>query len=89
MLKTIGKYLGGVVTALRPEGGLQIPCLLADEWSEEKNIRQAAMLGIQLPGLSRLYFGEDKKQGWILGYSSLAAYEIEAAMQRLSSALKK
>ncbi|MDX7999695.1 PLP-dependent aminotransferase family protein [Xenorhabdus sp. Reich] len=88
MLESIDKYLGGIVTALRPEGGLQIPCLLENGWSEEKTIRQAAMLGIQLPGLSRLYFGENKKQGWILGYSSLAAHEIEAAMLRLSHTLK-
>ncbi|MBD2785222.1 PLP-dependent aminotransferase family protein [Xenorhabdus sp. DI] len=87
MLNAISQHLGGIVTALRPAGGLQIPCLLEHGWSEEKTIRQAATAGIQLPGLSRLYFGEDKKQGWVLGYSSLAGYEIEAAMLRLSQAL--
>lgn len=89
MLEAIDKHLGDVVTALRPEGGLQIPCLLAPEWSEEKTIRQAAAAGVQLPGLSRLYAGEDKRQGWVLGYSSLTAYEIEAAMQCLASALRQ
>jgi GntR family transcriptional regulator/MocR family aminotransferase len=88
MLDAIGKHLDGIVTALRPPGGLQIPCLLRDGWSEEKTIRQAASAGIQLSGLSRLYAGEKKKQGWLLGYSSLTAYEIEAAMQRLAHALK-
>lgn len=88
MLDAIGKHLDGIVTALRPPGGLQIPCLLRDGWSEEQTIRQAASAGIQLSGLSRLYAGEKKKQGWLLGYSSLTAYEIEAAMQRLAHALK-
>ena len=88
MLDAIDKHLDGIVTALRPPGGLQIPCLLRDGWSEEKTIRQAASAGIQLSGLSRLYAGEKKKQGWLLGYSSLTAYEIEAAMQRLAHALK-
>ncbi|WP_449105995.1 MocR-like pyridoxine biosynthesis transcription factor PdxR [Pseudomonas mohnii] len=88
LLDAIGKHLDGIVTALRPPGGLQIPCLLRDGWSEEKTIRQAASAGIQLSGLSRLYAGEKKKQGWLLGYSSLTAYEIEAAMQRLAHALK-
>ncbi|UVM50705.1 PLP-dependent aminotransferase family protein [Pseudomonas sp. B21-015] len=88
MLDTIGKHLDGIVTALRPPGGLQIPCLLHDGWSEEKTIRQAASAGVQLSGLSRLYAGEEKKQGWLLGYSSLTAYEIEAAMLRLANALK-
>jgi len=87
-LDAIGKHLDGIVTALRPQGGLQIPCLLADGWSEEKTIRQAASAGVQLSGLSRLYAGNEKKQGWLLGYSSLTAYEIEAAMLRLANALK-
>ncbi|MGF6224858.1 PLP-dependent aminotransferase family protein [Pseudomonas frederiksbergensis] len=88
MLDAIGKHLDGIVTTLRPQGGLQIPCLLHDGWSEEKTIRQAAGVGVQLSGLSRLYAGDQKKQGWLLGYSSLTAYEIEAAMLRLANALK-
>ncbi|WP_260961924.1 MocR-like pyridoxine biosynthesis transcription factor PdxR [Pseudomonas citri] len=87
LLDAIGKHLNGIATALRPQGGLQIPCLLADGWSEEKTIHQAALAGVQLPGLSRLYAGEPKQQGWLLGYSSLAAHEIEAAVQRLAHAL--
>lgn len=87
-LDAIGKHLGDVVTACRPQGGLQIPCVLHDGWSEEKTIRQAASAGVQLSGLSRLYAGDEKKQGWLLGYSSLTAHEIETAMLRLANALK-
>lgn len=87
-LEAIGKHLDGIVTALRPQGGLQIPCLLAEGWSEEKTIRQAASAGVQLSGLSRLYAGAQKQQGWLLGYSSLTAHEIETAMLRLATALK-
>ena len=89
MLEAIGKHLHGVVTACRPPGGLQIPCLLHEGWSEETTIRQAASAGVQLPGLSRLYAGDGKKQGWLLGYSSLNAHEIETAMVRLAGALKR
>jgi len=88
MHDAIGKYLSTVVTAELPPGGLQIPCLLKAGWSEEKTIRQAATAGVQLSGLSGLYAGEPKQQGWLLGYSSLTAHEIEAAMLRLASALK-
>ncbi|NCE90588.1 hypothetical protein DK871_10875 [Pseudomonas sp. L13] len=42
---------------------------------------------IDMPGLSRLYAGEEKKQGWLLGYSSLTAHEIETAMRRLARAI--
>ncbi|NMK45146.1 PLP-dependent aminotransferase family protein [Achromobacter sp. Bel] len=89
MLQALDKHMDGIATALRPEGGLQIPCLLARGWSEEKTIRQAAGAGLLLPGLSRLYAGTDKRQGWILGYSSLTAHEIDTAMRRLSAALRK
>ena len=49
----------------------------------------AGLIGLLLPGLSRLYAGADKRQGWILGYSSLTAHEIDTAMRRLSGALRK
>ena len=89
MLDAINKHLAGIATALQPQGGLQIPCLLEDGWSEEKTIRQAANGGIQLPGLSRLYLGEPKKEGWLLGYASLTAHEIETAMLCLAHALRR
>lgn len=89
ILDAIAKHLNGIVTALRPEGGLQIPCLLAPEWSEQETIRRAATAGVLLPGLSRLYAGNEKQQGWLLGYASLTAYEIETAILRLSNALRK
>jgi len=89
LLESIDRHLRGIVTTLRPQGGLQIPCLLEPGWSEDQTIRQAAMAGIQLLGLSQLYAGEHKQQGWLLGYSALSAYEIESAVLRLSKALKK
>lgn len=88
MFEAIGRHLSGIATALRPPGGLQMPCLLDEGWSEERTIRLAASAGVQLPGLSRLYAGEERKQGWLLGYSSLNAMEIEAAMLRLAKALR-
>ena len=88
MLTAIDSHLPGIVTALRPPGGLQIPCLLNDRWSEAQTIAKAASAGLHLPGLSRLYAGAQKQQGWLLGYASLTAHEIETAMLRLANALK-
>ncbi|PRC94436.1 PLP-dependent aminotransferase family protein [Solimicrobium silvestre] len=88
MLDAISKHLAGIVTPLLTEGGLQIPCLLAHGWSEAKTICQAAAAGVELSGLSRLYAGENKKEGWILGYASLTAIEIDVAMRRLAKALR-
>ena len=55
----------------------------------EHTLRRALSAGVQLPGLSRLYIGEEKQQGWLLGYASLTAYEIESAMLRLANALRQ
>ncbi|MEG0862199.1 MAG: PLP-dependent aminotransferase family protein [Pseudomonas sp.] len=88
MLEAIDTHLHGIVSAMRPPGGLQIPCLLNDGWSEAQTVAKAAAAGLHLPGLSRLYAGEQKQQGWLLGYSSLTAHEIETAMQRLARALR-
>ncbi|BAQ72437.1 MULTISPECIES: MocR-like pyridoxine biosynthesis transcription factor PdxR [Pseudomonas] len=89
MLDAIGRHLQGIAVALPPPGGLQIPCLLEPGWSEELTQQRAARAGIQLPGLSRLYATEPKRQGWLLGYASLSAHEIETTMARLSLALRK
>jgi GntR family transcriptional regulator/MocR family aminotransferase len=86
--EAISKHLKGIVTASRPGGGLQILCLLEHGWSEAKTIYQANAAGIELSGLSRLYPGENKTEGWILGYASLNADEIDTAMRRLAKALR-
>lgn len=89
MLAAIDRYLGEIVAPQRPAGGMQIACILKQGWSEAKTIRQAAGAGVQLPGLSRLYQGEHKEFGWLLGYASLTEHEIETAMLHLSRALVK
>lgn len=88
MLDAIARHLDDIVTALRPPGGLQIPCLLHPGWSEQETITKAARAGIKLSGLSRLYAGNEPKQGWLLGYASLTAHEIESAVIRLAQALR-
>lgn len=88
ILESIGKHLAGIVTAPRPKGGLQVPCLLKPGWSEQDTIRRAAAAGVVLPGLSRLYAGQHKQSGWLLGYAALTAYEIESAILCLANALR-
>ena len=77
----------GRCRSLRPPGGLQLPCLLAEGWTEARTQALAARAGLLLPGLSRLYLGAEKRQGWLLGYSALSDHEIEGAVRRLADAL--
>ena len=87
MAQAVQRHLPGIVTAHLPPGGLQMPCLLAEGWSEEDTIRQAARVGIQLPGLRRLYAHPPERGGWLLGFAALTPHEIETAIQRLAKAL--
>lgn len=87
MAHAVRRHLGGIVTAHLPPGGLQMPCLLAEGWSEAETIRQAARVGIQLPGLSRLYAAPPSRGGWLLGFAALTPHEIEAAIVRLARAI--
>ncbi|UCZ87621.1 PLP-dependent aminotransferase family protein [Pseudomonas sp. L5B5] len=88
MLEAIERHLAGIARALPAPGGLQIPCLLEPGWTEQATQGRASAIGLQLPGLSRLYAGKHKEQGWLLGYSSLSAHEIDSAMARLGQALR-
>ena len=91
LLQSIDRHLRGIVTAARPAGGMQIPCFLEPGWSEPATIRQAATVGVQLSGLSRLYLdqGEQPRQGWLLGYAALTAHESATAIERLAGVLRK
>jgi GntR family transcriptional regulator/MocR family aminotransferase len=89
MVQSLEKYMSDIVDVIRPEGGLQIPCFLKEGWSEEETITKARRHGINILGLSQLYTNEKKREGWVLGYSSLSDYEIEKSVIALSNVLRK
>ncbi len=88
MAQAVRRHLSAIVTASLPPGGLQLPCLLKEGWTELETLRQAARVGIQLPGLSRLYAKPPATGGWLLGFSALTPTEIEAATRTLAKALR-
>ena len=88
MAEALHQHLGGIVTAQLPPGGLQMLCRLAHGGSEAETIRQAARVGIHLPGLSRLYATPPEQGGWLLGFSALTPHEIKSAVARLAKALR-
>jgi len=80
-------YLGTFSKTLYPELRMGYRVLLPT-LVPVKTLRQAAMAGIQLLGLSQLYAGEPKQQGWLLGYACLSGHDIDMSVLRLSNALK-
>lgn len=88
MAQALHQHLGGIVTAQLPPGGLQMLCRLEPGWSEMETLRQAARVGIQLPGLSRLYATPPATGGWLLGFSALTPHEINSAVARLAKVLR-
>ncbi|WP_027014981.1 MocR-like pyridoxine biosynthesis transcription factor PdxR [Comamonas composti] len=87
MFEAVGRHLQPVVQAALPQGGMQLPCYLRPGFSEQKTIRQAAAAGLHLSGLSRLYQGPRKREGWLLGYAAMSEHEIVSAVARLARAL--
>jgi GntR family transcriptional regulator/MocR family aminotransferase len=70
-------------------GGLQVACLLTDErTSDRKLTAQAEAAGIDLPVLSKLYFGEQKANGFVMGYSALPPAAIRDGVKKLAALWK-
>jgi GntR family transcriptional regulator/MocR family aminotransferase len=67
-------------------GGLQTACFLADQrLSDRKLAAQAAAIGIDLPLLSRLYLGEEKRSGFVMGFSALTPAAIRNGIKQLAA----
>lgn len=70
------------------QGGLQTACILADQRLSDKRLADvAADTGIDLPRLARLYLGENRRNGFVMGYSALAPSEIRAGIKTLAKVL--
>ncbi|MGH8806530.1 MAG: PLP-dependent aminotransferase family protein, partial [Noviherbaspirillum sp.] len=70
------------------QGGLQTACVLTDQrLSDQRIAARAAQAGIDLPPLSRLYLGESKRNGFVMGFSALSPAEIREGVKRLAGLL--
>jgi GntR family transcriptional regulator / MocR family aminotransferase len=69
-------------------GGLQIACMLDDSRvSDRRFAARAEAAGIDLPILSRLYFGEKKQNGFVMGFSGLPPATIRDGVKKLATLL--
>lgn len=82
------RHLRGRLVPVAAQGGLQTSCLLADQrLSDQRLAGIAADAGIDLPRLSRLYLGTDKRNGFVMGYSALTPAEIREGIRSLEKIL--
>ncbi len=82
------RHLAGRLQPQPTQGGLQTACLLADQRLSDKRLAgMAADAGIELPRLSRLYLGDEKRNGFVMGYSALTPSEIREGVKTLARVL--
>lgn len=87
-MEEVARHLRGRLNPQPAQGGLQATCLLADQrLSDARLAGIAAGAGIELPHLSRLYLGEGKRDGFVMGFSALAPAEIRDGVKALARIL--
>jgi len=87
-MEEMQRHLAGRLLPQPTQGGLQTACLLADQRLSDKRLAAiAADTGIDLPQLSRLYRGDEKRNGFVMGYSALAPADIREGIKALARLL--
>jgi GntR family transcriptional regulator/MocR family aminotransferase len=87
-MEEMQRHLAGRLLPQPTQGGLQTACLLADQrLSDTRLAGIAADAGIDLPRLSRLYRGDEKRNGFVMGYSALAPAGIREGIKALAKVL--
>lgn len=85
-MEELQRHLGDRLKAQPTQGGLQTTCLLTDaRRSDRRQAGRASERGIDLPLLSRLYLGEQARNGFVMGFSALAPAAIREGMKALAA----
>lgn len=87
LTRLIRKHLSGFVEPQVPIGGLQMPCFLTGDLSEQKVIDAARRVGVELLGLSALHAAGDGRAGFLMGFAAYTPDEIEVGVKKLANAL--
>ncbi|MBD9415582.1 PLP-dependent aminotransferase family protein [Pseudomonas sp. PDM16] len=82
------QYLSDFVEPVVPSGGMQMPCLLIQNLSEQEVIDGARRAGIDLLGLTALHVSSEHKAGFLMGFAAYAPKELEVAVKKLAGVLR-
>lgn len=89
LARLLRKYLSDFVEVKVPAGGMQMPCLLIRDISEQAAVESARKAGIDLLGLTALHTSNPHRAGFLMGFAAHAPHELEAAVKKLASILRE
>lgn len=84
LVNLVTRHLGDHVEPQKPDGGLQMPCLLKSGLDEAAVVLAARAEGIELTGLSRLYASEQGAAGFLMGFAAYDPGKMEMAVVKLA-----
>lgn len=88
LVRLVEKHLSKYVVPIIPDGGMQIPCRLICDVSEQSIIVAARRVGIDLLGLTGLYVSAQPKAGFLMGFAAYSAEELEVAVISLAKVIR-
>ncbi|TCM68684.1 GntR family transcriptional regulator [Acinetobacter calcoaceticus] len=84
LVELIQQHLAADLEAIVPSGGLQMPCRLKSNISEQRLVEHAQQAGIDLVGLSSLYAHAAAYPGVLMGFAAYTAEELKCAVLKLA-----
>lgn len=88
LVDLVNKYLLDFIEPCVPDGGLQMPCILTCNLTEQEAINAAHRAGVALMGLSTLYASGKGTAGFLMGFAAYTPYEMENAIKILAKELR-
>jgi GntR family transcriptional regulator / MocR family aminotransferase len=86
LVQGLEKELGAAVEVTGEQAGMHL-CIRVDGISDRKVAERAAQMGLWLVPLSSSYAGSASRQGFILGFGSIAVNEMPNAVRKLRTAI--
>ena len=83
----VRRHLSDFLEPRIPAGGMQMPCVLTRDISEDQAVAMARQAGIDLLGLTALHASSNFKAGFLMGFAAHTPGEMEGAVKKLASIL--
>jgi GntR family transcriptional regulator / MocR family aminotransferase len=89
LVKSLSEQFGSGLELHGTQAGMHLAVTLPEGLSDHEIANRAASKGLWLFPLSPSYLGESRRQGFVLGFSNIAAEEMSPAVQQFRALLPK